>query len=102
MDEILEYKFRGAQIRARAQRDKEGEKCSKFFLSLEKSKQANNAIACLKENNREYSNTSDILRIISFFYKELYTSNPKSEATIDTYLQDIDHHSTLNMHQNEI
>ena len=44
IDSFLEQKSRGAFIRSRAQWCEEGEKCSNYFISLEKQRQTNNTI----------------------------------------------------------
>ena len=59
---IVEVENRGACIRAKAQWLTEGEKCNKFFHSLEKKRYNQKVIShIIDENNREISNPPDIL-----------------------------------------
>ena len=69
-------KVKGAQIRSRIKWVEEGEKNSKFFLGLEKSRQTRKVITALadKDGNivKEQENILDLAR--SYYYK-LYSSN---------------------------
>ena len=62
----------GAKIRSRAKWIEEGEKCTKYFFSLEKQHYANNTIKQLKKDNGTYT-TSDreILEEQHKFYKKI-------------------------------
>ena len=65
----------GAQLRSRAVFIEQGEKNTKFFLNLEKSRQQNNLILELKSNNGTLLNTKkDVLKEMETFYTNLYSS----------------------------
>ena len=51
VNEIIDTTSKGAQIRLRANSVNEGEKNKKYFLSLEKKNQSNNAITQLNTEN---------------------------------------------------
>ena len=58
-------------------------------MAVEKHRQGRNAIKSLNENGITYSNDSDILRIASNYYTNLYTSNNPSTEHIDTYMDNV-------------
>ena len=80
---------RGAQIRSRARYVEHGEKSSKFFLSLEKSRQKSNTISELKTGSNTYTKDEDILGCAANFYENLYQSTNPSKEDIDKYLEQI-------------
>ena len=53
LDKIEEHKCRGAAIRSRVQYMLEGERCTAFFLGLEKQKQNKNNIQSLETDMGE-------------------------------------------------
>lgn len=63
---------RGAQIRSRAHWIEQGEKNTKFFLGLEKSRGNTNNITRLKCNEVVTDNAVTILKEIKTFYEKLY------------------------------
>ena len=77
--ELTQIKLnQGAQIRAGLKWAEEGERCTKYFLSLEKSRRVTNTIYKIKKSNGiETSNEVEIIREIKSFYQSLYrdTSN---------------------------
>ena len=69
---------RGAIIRAKQKWMEEGEKNSKLFLGLEKSRGNNDTITKLKiDNNKTLNKPIEILSHIKSYYQKLYTSNKK-------------------------
>ena len=79
-EEFLIEETRGKQIRGGVKWIEEGEKCSKFFLALEKSRAANNTIFELK--NTEGLLLTDeiaILNEIKEYYRILYKANETDE-----------------------
>ncbi|VDH98260.1 Hypothetical predicted protein [Mytilus galloprovincialis] len=67
-------KCRGAVLRSKAIWAVESDKCTKYFLNLEKYKQENNSIKeLLNENNESVYATEGILDLQYKFYKELYS-----------------------------
>ena len=75
--EILELeKTKGAQIRAGIKWIEEGEKCTKFFLNLEKSRAEGNTINILtKEDGDVLTSEKDIMMEIRRYYENLYKEN---------------------------
>ena len=64
----------GAILRSKAQWAIDGDKNTKYFLQLEKSRQENNSIKQLKNKDGKILNNSDeILEEIYSFYKELFS-----------------------------
>lgn len=66
------YNFRtiGAQVRSRMQLLGDGEKNSKFFINLEKSRQNKNMITSLKTSAKKETNNELILNEITRYYKK--------------------------------
>ena len=83
---------RGAQIRAGIKWIEEGEKCNKYFLSLEKSRSRNNTIMKIRNENGEViKNETDIITYISNYYTELYKENKGNnqvKADSENFLKD--------------
>ena len=88
LNEIIDTKSKGAQIRSRANWVNEGEKNTKYFLSLEKKNQSNNVITKLNTENGIVSSESDVLKEMCSFYEKLYTSKSINDVDIDEYLSD--------------
>ena len=67
------HKARGALVRARAQAIRDGEKNSKFFLSLEKSRGDNNTITTVHdpEQNKTIHNQFETLKHIKDYYEKI-------------------------------
>ncbi|GFR99073.1 reverse transcriptase [Elysia marginata] len=75
-------KSRGAQIRARIKWVEEGEKSTKFFLNLEKTRAQGNIINRLvRQDNTIVSSSTEILNEIRNYYGNLYKEN-KTEKEI--------------------
>ena len=90
LDKLYEHKAKGAQIRSKAKWIADGEKNTKFFLSLEKAHQQNNTIRELKTRDGNVFENGNILNAMCNFYSNLYTSNNIDDADIDSYLQRIE------------
>ncbi|KAJ8019198.1 hypothetical protein HOLleu_42370 [Holothuria leucospilota] len=87
----LDYKLQGTIIRSRARWVEDGEKNSKYFLSLEKRNKINNKISnLLKPNGDVVDNEETILQEIRNFYHSLYTS---IKTFPDPFLHDLPHTS---------
>ena len=70
----------GAILRSKAQWAIEGDKNSKYFLQLEKSRQENNSIKQLiDKDGKTLDKTEDILEEIYSFYKELFSCTTVNE-----------------------
>ena len=86
--EIYDLKANGAQIRARIQHLEEGEKNTKYFLSLEKSKQNRKTITTLIVNGHRVTTIEDILDAEVKFYEDLYSTR-REQSDYDEYLNNI-------------
>lgn len=87
---IEEGKYKGAMLRSKAKYTVEGEKCSRFFFNLEKSRGRAEIIKELR--NREGQavlSTDGILKEISTFYEELFRSEEGDEEKREVLLQQI-------------
>ena len=75
LENIFEYRTKGAIIRSKSQWYNEGEKNSRYFLNLEKRHCKQGTISQLKVNETDFVTTDkDILSECMAFYKNLYTS----------------------------
>ena len=75
LEALVEEKVKGAIFRSKAQWYGEGEKASKYFLNLEKSRSGAKGMNVLLQNDREVTNPQDILGAQHDYYKSLYTSD---------------------------
>lgn len=88
LDEIYHNEIKGAQIRSKVRWAEEGEKSSKYFLSLEKKHQIVNTITQLKiENGRVITNDIDILNECTNFYKALYSTKNINDKNVADYIK---------------
>ena len=74
----------------------EGERCSKYFLNLEKSRQKQSVIKELKVNENHFENTNDILGAMCNFYTSLYSSDNIPDEFIDNYLASLELEKVIN------
>ena len=83
-------KAKGYQIRSRAKWVQEGERSSKYFFSLEQSRQSRNCIDQLTDENGDtYQSDPEILKEINKYYNDLYHSSQPLMSDIDKYLGSI-------------
>ena len=76
LNDVLDKKIKGEMIRSRAKVYEEGEKSSKYFLSLEKCNQAKKVISQLQDDKGNVTNKhGEICEIIASYYKKLYEKN---------------------------
>ncbi len=76
------------KIRAKTQWTEEGEKCTKFFLGLEKQKEQNTTIYTLQKPDGSYAiTTPEILSEMKRFYRELYTAEQIDVSTQNSILK---------------
>ena len=86
----------GAIFRSRAQWYNEGEKNTKYFFNLEKSRSgAKNMSKVIKNDGSEVTDQKEILAELKLFYESLYTSDPnvKFQEVNDTNICLSDQHS---------
>jgi hypothetical protein len=87
LDELYCNEVKGAQIRAKVQWVEEGERSSKYFLSLKKTHQATNTITQLKsENSDVITDDLDILNECANFYEKLYCSRNIDQSNVEEYI----------------
>ena len=72
LEELREYRLKGALIRARWQQLSEGEKPTKYFLNLENRNFVSKHIRELKIGNKNISKPNEILNVMKEFYDNLY------------------------------
>ena len=82
LENIFEYRIKGAITRSKSQWYNEGERNSAYFLNLEKRHCKQGTISQLKINETDFVTTDrDILSECTAFYKNLYTSkNPTASS----------------------
>ena len=86
LEDIYKYKAKGAQIRARVEWVEKGEKNTKFFLGLEKSKQTyKNLVKLTTDDGRTVTEKSEILKEQVKFYSNLYTSKINNTIQMKQY-----------------
>jgi len=80
INELLDRECRGAMLRSKLQQYEQGDKPTKFFLGLEKSRAANKTINKLvTDNGSVITDHKKILKEQSNFYKKLYRSSLKQD-----------------------
>lgn len=84
--ELYEIKAKGAQIRSKVEYIEKGEKNTKYFLGLEKSRQTRKLLTKVNINGNMYTNTESILSHVVNFYSNLYTPENISASEINNYL----------------
>ena len=91
LENIYQKKVNGLRIRSKSEWYEHGEKSSKFFLNLEKSRAAQSQIRHLLSNGKETTDQKEILQELYSFYKELFTQNHQSSKNgIMNYLNKIE------------
>ena len=77
LEELIESKTRGTIFRAKARWYNEGEKCTKYFMNLEKTRaQSKGMNVYINEKGQEITNPREILAAQEKFYAELYRADP--------------------------
>lgn len=90
VDDFYAEKCSGAFVRSRSVWIEKGEKCSSYFLNLERKQQTTNTINKIKDNNQiEPSDNKGIMDCLINFYETLYKSKSISDDAIETYLKNI-------------
>lgn len=97
LSEIEQKRCRGAMVRCRVKEITEGEKCTAFFLGLEKKKQSNAFIEKLRdEAGNVVTETVDILETVHNFYEKLFKNIECCGKTAETMINGIDKSINLN------
>lgn len=97
LSEIEQKRCRGAMIRCRFKDITEGEKCTAFFLGLEKKKQSNAFTEKLiNETGNVVTETEDILETVHNFYEKLFKNIECCEEKTGIMINGIDNHIDIN------
>ena len=90
LDEIYSVEAKGAQVRSKAKWVEEGERSTKYFLSLENKHQTLNTISKLStEDGLTITDANSILKECKTFYRNLYTSEKIDIHKIRRYLANV-------------
>ena len=80
---LLIKETEGARIRAGQKWAQEGEKCTKFFLNLEKQRSNSNTIFSLEDNSKKVlNNPADILDFLKLHFEALYGADKENESDV--------------------
>ena len=79
MEEIIEYRTKGAVLRSRTRWYNEGEKNTKYFLNLEKRHYRQGTISRLKKSA---TTDKEILHECESFFKDLYSSKMRTDSSL--------------------
>ena len=90
LKQLLNEEAEGNQIRSRAKWIEEGEKPTRYFFGLEKSRQKNNTITRLKKEDKMLTEDIDILEETQSFYQKLYTAQQTNQIDQEWLLQHLD------------
>ena len=94
-EEVIAEETRGIRIRCGLKWMEEGEKNTKFFLSLEKKRNAQNTIQEIKKNNgRVITDEGEILSEIGKYYEKIYNNEEEnktnfSDNDFDIFMSDL-------------
>ena len=99
---LYEAKAKGAEIRSKLEFIEHGEKNNKYFLNIEKSRQAQKSINKFIYGNKTFTSTDDILNEEVRFYTELYTSQNIHDDDIKQYLSNVNSDSKLSPEDAEL
>ena len=90
LDKFEKNKCMGAIVRSRAQYAVDGEKCTSFFLGLEKTKQRRNYINELENKNGErVSDFVSIIETVESFYRDLFKKSDVDNDCVENVLDKV-------------
>ena len=102
LDEIVEHEVRGSILRSLCRDYEQGEKCTKYFFSLEKSRSRQKTITRLKKADGSFiSEHKDILEACRLFYKNLYSKNSQVDPNNFPFFTESDGIPKLNEQQKQ-
>ena len=100
LDKIYQEKTNGIRIRSKCNWYEHGEKSSKFFLNLEKSRAVQNQIRNVLIDNIEINNQKDINKELYLYYKNLFNERQHlSEHDINNFLNTVSNFPQLSTEQ---
>ena len=83
MEEIIECRTKGAMLRSKTRWYNDGEKDSKYFLSLQKRHYKQGTISRLKKSENEFATTDkEILHECESFFEDLYFCKMKTDSLL--------------------
>jgi len=90
LERIVEYKVQGAAIRSKVEWQEKGEKSTRYFFNLEKSRKAKGVITELEVAGRKVTKPLEILEAEKHYYEALYSEGLTkcSQEEIDRFLID--------------
>ena len=100
LDKIYQEKTNGIRIRSKCNWYEHGEKSSKFFLNLEKSRAVQNQIRNVLIDNIEINNQKDINKELYLYYKNLFNKRQHLlEHDINNFLNTVSNFPQLSTEQ---
>ena len=100
LNEIIEHEIKGSILRSLCRDYEQGEKCTKYLFSLEKSKCQQKTISRLKTADGSFiSDQSKILEECRKFYKKLYSKNSAVDPDNFPFFCENDNIPKLNQQQ---
>ena len=97
LDNLYENRAKGYQVRSRAKWVECGEKSTRYFLGLEKTRKSANCITCLKDaDGIPHHSDAEILKVAKSYHERLYKSNASQEDDIDLFLESLPKERILN------
>ena len=85
LEDIYDEKAQGIYIRSKAQWVEDGEKSSKYFLSLEKVHSEKKVIHKLIVDGKEIQKPDDILKAEANFYQDLYSDSDTDDDILNSF-----------------
>ena len=99
-DDLINYQIKGSILRSLSENYEEGEKCSKYFYSLEKHRAKQRTICRLERPNGDIiSDQKLILEDCRLFYENLYKNNPEIQLNQRSYFFESPHIPKVNQHK---
>ena len=95
LNKLYEEHINGYFVRSRAEFMEQGERSTRYFLSLEKARQNSNVIRVVKSDRGNLYSDKEILEEASSFYKKLYSEDNIEQINIDNFLNDLNVGNTL-------
>ena len=90
LEQIYKMKTNGIKIRSKCEWYEHGEKSSKFFLNLQKSRAIQGQVGTVIYNNKETNDETEINNHIYSFFKYLYKETLSFPSNnLETYLNTI-------------
>ena len=90
LEEIYDDIAEGIKVRSKCQWYEEGEKSTRFFLNIEKTKATEGTVKKLDINNKEIDNPVEINKELERFFENLFKRKlRKTKHTCNEFLRDI-------------